>query len=89
MGDKIEPGGRINFRAEGDLWCAYYVGPNIKDGTLFLASIHLAFVQNLEIKNRFMQIIQDVVRSVFTASGHKIEYSNYTASPDHERGGNA
>lgn len=84
-----DPSGRIAFRVEGDLWCAYYAEPHTMDGAFFLASIRLNLVQKREIKNRFMQILQDTVSDIFGENGCKIDRWNLTPAPDHERGGNS
>lgn len=84
-----QPDGRIAFRVEGNLWCAYYAEPHTMDGAIFLASICLSLVQKREIKNRFMQILQDIVGDVLSGNGRKIDRWSFAPAPDHERGGNA
>lgn len=89
MINKPKSAERIAFRVEGNLWCAYYAKPNTMVDALFLASINLSLVKDVEFKNRFMHLIQDALGNVFSANGHKVRGWSCSPAPEHERAGNA
>lgn len=87
--DELCAFGRIAFRVEGELWCAYYAKTDTMDGAIFIGSIRLAFVQKPENKNKFKQFIQDGVEETLKELGHTVKQWNHQTAPEHECGGNA
>jgi hypothetical protein len=82
--------GRLAMRVEGDLWVARYALPNTMDGAIFLGSIQLVIVRDLDRRQRFRDLMQEAVADMLEEhTGQRPEFFKEAPAPEQERGGNA
>jgi hypothetical protein len=83
--------GRLAFRVEGNLWCAYYALPGTMADAIFLGSIRLQFVEDAERKLVFMALMKEAVGDLLEEkTGERPQWpEGEQPAPEHERGGNA
>jgi hypothetical protein len=87
---KSPPLGRLAMRQEGQSWVAYYAQPGTMEGAIWLGAIKLSLVENLERKQKFMDLMMDALSEIITMSaGQKPVWDEPTVAPDSERAGNA
>lgn len=81
--------GRLAMRHEGAMWNAYYAMPGTMDGALLLGSIAMRFVENVDRKNAFMDMMRDAVSDViFEQTGLRPTWpEGVQSAPEHERAG--
>jgi hypothetical protein len=82
--------GRIAFRVEGTLWCAYWARPETMDGASLIGSIRLAGVADPERKRLFMDLMQEIIAdAVAETMGAEVTWPEPVSAPESERGGRA
>lgn len=53
--------GRLAMRVEGKMWSAYYAQADTMKGAIFLGSIAMRFVSDIERKRAFMALMREAV----------------------------
>ncbi len=82
--------GRLAMRVEGDKWNAYYALSDTMDGALWLGSIAMSIVQDLERKQAFMDLMKSFIDDIFADQiGERPEWPEPERAPGHERSGSA
>lgn len=80
--------GRLALRVEGPNWNAYYAKAESMEGAIWLGSIKMAFVQNPERKQQFMELMRecfgDTCEELF---GVRPTWGGTQTAPEHERTG--
>ena len=81
--------GRLAMRHEGANWNAYYALPGTMDGAIFLGSIAMRFVENVERKNAFMDMMREAVADLIEEqTGQRPTWpEGAQPAPEHERAG--
>jgi hypothetical protein len=78
--------GRLAFRQEGDLWCAYYAMPDTMRDALLLGALHMRFATQPATKLTFMHLMRGVVADIIEeATGARPQWKDPIAAPEHER----
>jgi hypothetical protein len=79
--------GRLALRHEGDNWNAYYALNETMVGAIFLGSIRMGAVTNTPTnKAAFMTLMRDLVADIIEEqTGHRPEWKQPHAAPEHER----
>ena len=78
--------GRLSFRHEGDLWCAYYALPDTMQGALLLGALHMRAASQPDHKRAFMALMREVVGDIIEqATGTRPAWNTPVAAPEHER----
>jgi hypothetical protein len=82
--------GRLALRVEGNLWVAYYALTDTMQDALFLGSINMRFVQQVERKQAFMDLMQEAVADIIEEkTGERPTWTMPRSAPEHERSGRA
>lgn len=83
--------GRLALRVEDSLWVAYYAAPDSMEGALFLGSIQMRFVQDVDRKAAFMAMMRDAVSDLVeeTIGTRPTWPDGEKRAPEHERAGRA
>jgi hypothetical protein len=87
----VQQVGRLAFRAEGDMWVAYYAQPDTMDDAITLGSLRLAIaVHSSEAKQAFIDLMTTAVGDqVELAVGVRPTWGAPATGPEHERAGRA
>lgn len=82
---------RLALREEGSFWNAYIASEGTMEGAIHLGSIAIGAAKaNPEIKDRFMQLMQDAFSDAASRSlGQPIDEWSVGPAPEHERAGRA
>lgn len=81
---------RIAYRHEGDWWNVYLAPPETMDGAMLIATLHMGFAKNEELKNEFMLFMRKAATEITKASlGIDPLYGEPHAAPEHEKAGSA
>jgi hypothetical protein len=88
MSEKI---GRLAMRVEGKNWNAYYALNGTMEGSVYLGSIAMRFVQDPVRKHTFMMLMRDAVSDILEEiTGQRPTWPDgIQPAPDHERFGNS
>ncbi len=77
--------GRLAFRHEGDLWCAYYAMPDTMQDAILLGALHMRAATQPQIKAPFMDLMRAVVGDIIEeAIGIRPQWNQPIAAPEHE-----
>jgi uncharacterized protein YbcI len=80
--------GRLAMREEGSLWVAYYALPNTMEGALFLGSIRMEFVRDLDRKAVFIDLMKEAIGDKLRElTGGAPTWEGMRPAPEHERSG--
>ena len=81
--------GRLAMRHEGAMWNAYYALTETMDGAIFLGSIAMRFVADVESKNAFLSMMRDAVSDLIEEqTGQRPTWPDgVQRAPEHERAG--
>ena len=81
--------GRLAMRHEGAMWNAYYALTETMDGAIFLGSIAMRFVADVERKNAFLSMMRDAVSDLIEEqTGQRPTWPDgLQRAPEHERAG--
>ena len=78
--------GRLALREEGTLWNAYYAMLDTMENAVFLGSIQLRFVADVERKQIFMTLMTEAVADLIEeVTGERPDWNLPQPAPEHER----
>jgi hypothetical protein len=80
---------RLALRVEGNLWNAYFAAPDTMRDAMLLGSIHVAIVEDPDIKRQFIELMQAALElATEEVLGIKIAaWNEPQAAPENERAG--
>jgi hypothetical protein len=83
--------GRLAMRHEGAMWNAYYALNGTMEGAIPLGSIAMRFVQDIDRKNAFLDMMRDAVSDLIQEqTGQRPTWpEGVQAAPEHERAGHS
>ena len=78
--------GRLAFRHEGNLWCAYYAMPDTMQDAILLGALHMRWASQPAPKLAFMHLMRGVVGDLIEEqTGVRPSWNEPVAAPEHER----
>lgn len=81
--------GRLAFRVEGNKWTCYYAKADTMEDAIWMGTIAMAIVEDLERKQAFMDLMRSALADFLEArTGQRPTWEEYKA-PEHERSGSA
>lgn len=87
---KGRQGMRLALRVEGNFWNAYAAEMHTMDGAILIGSLAMGVAEQPEFKQRFMDMMKDVLTVGFAEIGAPIEtWNEPVAAPERERSGRA
>lgn len=83
---KLEQMGRLAYRVEGGNWNAYYALPNTMVGAIYLGSIRMKIVENLERRAAFKALMWEGFCDILEERyGVRPTRGEEQDAPEHER----
>ena len=74
------------MRQHGDHWVAYYADADTMEGALWLGEIHMGIANEEDYKQRFLDLMQDVVGDfIEEKTGTRPEWNDPIPGPEDER----
>lgn len=80
---------RVAMRREGEFWNSYIATRDSMEGALLVASIRIAMVERPDARDRYRQLMQQIVADQLSELGAEVLGWDLAPAPAHERTGNA